>query len=120
MSSLEADVNACNQAGGSFHDTLSKTLTGLLHANQERKSEIDGLRSDHDNLRKDHDAFVTSAERENDLRRNEIKSLEERMQKENQVCKYTKCTMLQKLLKYEVKQHNSKINLLLNFALNQF
>ena len=89
MSSLEADVNACNQAGGSFHDTLSKTLTGLLHANQERKSEIDGLRSDHDNLRKDHDAFVTSAERENDLRRNEIKSLEERMQKENQVCKYS-------------------------------
>ena len=98
MSSLEADVNACNQAGGSFHDTLSKTLTGLLHANQERKSEIDGLRSDHDNLRKDHDAFVTSAERENDLRRNEIKSLEERMQKENQVC-----TMLQKLSKCEVK-----------------
>merc|ERR1712113_457134 len=82
--SLEADVNACNQAGGSFHDTLSKTLTGLLNANNERKSEIDGLRSDHDNLRKDHDSFVTSAERENDLRRNEIKSLEEKMQKENQ------------------------------------
>merc|ERR1711881_628327 len=58
-------------------------LNGLLNANKERKSEIDGLRKDHEELKKNHEQFVTSAERENDLRRNEIKSLEERMQKEN-------------------------------------
>ena len=32
-----------------------------------------------------HESFQTSAERENDLRKNEIKSLEERCQKDNQV-----------------------------------
>jgi len=115
MSSLEADVNACNQAGGSFHDTLSKTLTGLLHANQERKSEIDGLRSDHDNLRKDHDAFVTSAERENDLRRNEIKSLEERMQKENQA-RITDIAKLDGKLDTENNARKTEIANLDNFA----
>merc|ERR1711902_342067 len=72
-------------AGGSFHDTLSKALTGLLNANNERKSEIDTLRSDHDQLRKDHDAFVTSAERENDLRRNEIKSLRRECKKKTRL-----------------------------------
>jgi len=36
------------------------------------------------NSKKNHESFVTSAERENDLRKNEIKSLEEKMQKENQ------------------------------------
>merc|ERR1711902_262932 len=71
-------------AGGSFHDTLSKTLTGLIGQNNERKSEIAALRGDHEELKKNHEAFVTSAERENDLRRNEIKSLEEKMLKENQ------------------------------------
>merc|ERR1739848_742633 len=41
-------------------------------------------RGDPEELKKNHEAFVTSAERENDLRRNEIKSLEEKMLKENQ------------------------------------
>merc|ERR1712154_507128 len=63
---------------------LADTLKGLLNANNDRKSEIDSLRGDHEQLRKDHDDFVKSAERENDLRRNEIKSLEEKMLKENQ------------------------------------
>merc|ERR1712033_69532 len=63
---------------------LRDTLQGLLQANNARKSEIDGLRSDHDQLRKDHDALVNTTERENDLRKNEIKSLEERQQKDNQ------------------------------------
>merc|ERR1711881_18467 len=52
--------------------------------NSERKSEIDALRGDHEDLKKNHEAFVVSAERENDLRKNEIKSLEERCQKDNQ------------------------------------
>jgi len=82
--SLEADVEACAQNGSSFQDKLSATLRGLLNANNERKSEIDALRGDHEELKKNHEAFVNTAERENDLRRNEIKSLEERMQKENQ------------------------------------
>jgi len=84
MSSLDSDISACNQAGGTFQDKLAASLNGLLNANKERKSEIDGLRKDHEELKKNHEQFVTSAERENDLRRNEIKSLEERMQKENQ------------------------------------
>ena len=88
MSSLDSDISACNQAGGTFQDKLAASLNGLLNANKERKSEIDGLRKDHEELKKNHEQFVTSAERENDLRRNEIKSLEERMQKENQVRPY--------------------------------
>ena len=85
MSGLEADVNACCDNGSSFQNKLADTLRGLLSANNDRKSEIDSLRNDHEELKKNHEAFVTSAERENDLRRNEIKSLEERMMKENQV-----------------------------------
>ena len=54
------------------------------------KSEIDGLRSDHDALQQAHDAFQNSMERENDLRKNEIRSLEERQQKDNQVRKRIK------------------------------
>ena len=54
------------------------------------KSEIDGLRSDHDALQQAHDAFQNSMERENDLRKNEIRSLEERQQKDNQVRKLIK------------------------------
>merc|ERR1712121_79846 len=54
------------------------TLLGLISANNDRKSEIDALRGDHEELKKNHEAFVVTAERENDLRKNEIKSLEER------------------------------------------
>jgi len=82
--SLDADVQAVADNGGSFQNKLVDTLRGLLSANNDRKSEIDALRNDHEELKKGHEAFVVSAERENDLRRNEIKSLEERMQKENQ------------------------------------
>lgn len=83
--SLEADVEAVCDNGGTFQAKLADTLRGLLNANNDRKSEIDSLRNDHEELKKNHEAFVTSAERENDLRRNEIKSLEEKMLKENQV-----------------------------------
>ena len=83
--SLEADVQACADNGMNFQNKLADTLRGLLNANNDRKSEIDALRGDHEELKKNHEAFVNTAERENDLRRNEIKSLEERMQKENQV-----------------------------------
>merc|ERR1712241_204737 len=82
--SLDADVQAVADNGGSFQNKLVDTLRGLLAANNDRKSEIDALRNDHEELKKGHEAFVVSAERENDLRKNEIKSLEERMMKENQ------------------------------------
>jgi len=84
MSSLEADVQAVSDNGNTFQSKLCDSLRGLISQNSERKSEIESLRGDHEQLRKDHDAFVTSAERENDLRKNEIKSLEEKMLKENQ------------------------------------
>jgi len=82
--SLEADVQAVADNGGTFQNKLADTLKGLLGANNERKSEIESLKGDHETLRKEHDSFVTSAERENDLRKNEIRSLEEKMLKENQ------------------------------------
>jgi len=84
MSGIDSDIQAVSDNGSTFQSKLCDTLRGLLSANNERKSEIDAIRGDHEQLRKDHDAFVTSAERENDLRKNEIKSLEERMLKENQ------------------------------------
>lgn len=82
--SLEADVQAVADNGGTFQNKLADSLRGLISQNSERKSEIESLKGDHEQLRKDHDSFVTSAERENDLRKNEIKSLEEKMLKENQ------------------------------------
>merc|ERR1712003_616793 len=81
---MEANLAATFDAGSSFNTKLRDTLQGLLSANNERKSEIDALRGDHDTLKKDHDALVNTTERENDLRKNEIKSLEERQQKDNQ------------------------------------
>jgi len=81
---LDDDVKAVADNGGTFQSKLADSLRGLIGANNERKSEIESLRGDHETLRKDHDAFQSSAERENDLRRNEIKSLEEKMLKENQ------------------------------------
>merc|ERR1712024_270806 len=80
---MEANLAATFDAGSSFNTKLRDTLQGLLSANNERKSEIDALRGDHDTLKKDHDALVNTTERENDLRKNEIKSLE-RQQKDNQ------------------------------------
>jgi len=82
--SVDGDIQAVGQSGGTFQSKLVDALTGLSNANKERKGEIDSLRHDHEELKKNHEAFVTSAERENDLRKNEIKSLEEKMQKENQ------------------------------------
>merc|ERR1712088_96730 len=81
---MDGDVQACFDAGNSFQQKLNDTLLGLITANNDRKSEIEALRGDHDTLKKDHDAFVVTAERENDLRKNEVKSLEEKTQKENQ------------------------------------
>merc|ERR1712214_248513 len=79
----DGDVSACFDAGNSFNTKLKDTLSGLVKANNDRKSEIDALRGDHDQLKKGHEAFVVSAERENDLRKNEIKSLEEKQTKDN-------------------------------------
>merc|ERR1711994_126568 len=74
---MDNDLNATYEACNNFNNKLKDTIMGLINANSDRKSEIDGLRGDHD-------TFVNSMERENDLRKNEIKSLEERTQKDNQ------------------------------------
>merc|ERR1712109_363306 len=81
---MDAVVAATFDTGMGFQNKLKECLEGLLNANNERKAEIDGLRSDHDQLKKDHDALEVTTTRENDLRKNEIKSLEERTQKDNQ------------------------------------
>merc|ERR1712200_143800 len=81
---MDNDLNATYEACNNFNTKLKDTLSGLVKANNDRKSEIDALRGDHDQLKKDHDALEVTTERENDLRKNEIKSLEERQQKDNQ------------------------------------
>merc|ERR1711997_913595 len=81
---MEANLSATFDAGNDFNTKLRDTLQGLLGANNERKAEIDALRSDHDQLKSDHDALEVTTTRENDLRKNEIKSLEERTAKDNQ------------------------------------
>merc|ERR1712024_80047 len=80
---MEDNLAATFDAGNSFNTKLRDTLQGLLAANNERKSEIDALRGDHDQLRSDHQALENTTERENSLRKNEIKSLEERTEKDN-------------------------------------
>lgn len=70
---LQADMQATFDNCNSFNTKLRDTLMGLINANGDRKAEIDALRGDHDQLRKDHDDFVNSMERENDLRKNEIR-----------------------------------------------
>merc|ERR1711970_1115864 len=79
----DGDVSACFDAGNSFNTKLKDALSGLVKANNDRKSEIDALRGDHDQLKKDHDALEVTTTRENDLRKNEIKSPEEKQQKDN-------------------------------------
>merc|ERR1712241_1196055 len=79
----DGDVSACFDAGNSFNNKLKDALSGLVKANNDRKSEIDALRGDHDQLKKDHDALEVTTTRENDLRKNEIKSLEEKQTKDN-------------------------------------
>merc|ERR1711926_46673 len=80
----DGDVSACFDAGNSFNTKLKDALSGLVKANNDRKSEIDALRGEHDQLKSDHDALEVTTTRENDLRKNEIKSLEERTAKDNQ------------------------------------
>jgi len=81
---MDASVAATFDAGNGFNTKLKETLMGLVGANNDRKAEIDALRSEHDQLKSDHDALEVTTTRENDLRKNEIKSLEERTAKDNQ------------------------------------
>merc|ERR1712156_1303223 len=67
----DGDVSACFDAGNSFNTKLKDALSGLVKANNDRKSEIDALRGDHDQLKKDHDALEVTTTRENDLRKND-------------------------------------------------
>merc|ERR1712073_200075 len=80
---MEDNLAATFDAGNSFNSKLRDTLQGLLAANNERKSEIDALRGDHDQLKSDHEALVNTTERENSLRKNEIKSLDSWAKGEN-------------------------------------
>ena len=48
----DGDVSACFDAGNSFNTKLKDALSGLVKANNDRKSEIDALRGDHDQLKK--------------------------------------------------------------------
>merc|ERR1712200_382579 len=112
---MDNDLNATYEACNNFNTKLKDTLLGLIGANNDRKAEIDGLRSDHDTLRKDHDAFVVSMERENDLRKNEIKSLEERQQKDNQA-RVTDIAKLEGKLDSENSARKTEIANLDNFA----
>merc|ERR1712142_1036556 len=112
---MDNDLNATYEACNNFNTKLKDTIMGLLNANNDRKAEIDALRSDHDTLRKDHDAFVNSMERENDLRKNEIKSLEEGTQKDNQA-RITDIAKLDGKLDSENSARKSEIQALDSFA----
>merc|ERR1712088_1022448 len=112
---MDGDVQACFDAGNSFQQKLNDSLLGLITANNDRKSEIDALRGDHEELKKNHDAFVVTAERENDLRKNEVKSLEERTQKENQA-RITDIAKLEGKLDTENAARKTEIANLDNFA----
>jgi len=81
---MDNDLNATFEACNTFNKKLKDTIKGLIDCNSDRKREFDGLKSDHEKLRSDHNNFESSATRENDLRKNEIKSLEERSAKDNQ------------------------------------
>merc|ERR1711915_905338 len=80
---MEGEVQACFDAGNSFNTKLRDTLAGLLNANNDRKAEIDGLRTDVDKLRSDHDALEVTTTRENDLRKNEVKAVDDWAKGEN-------------------------------------
>merc|ERR1712021_40894 len=73
---MEGEVATLFDNGNAYNNKLKDALTGLISANNDRKVEIDGLRTEHD-------ALEVTTTRENDLRKNEIKSLEERQQKDN-------------------------------------
>ena len=70
---MDADLKATFDSCNTFNQKLSDTIKGLINANTDRKSEIDSLRGDHEDLKKAHESFQTSMERENDLRKNEIR-----------------------------------------------
>merc|ERR1712001_594863 len=79
----DGDVSACFDAGNGFNTKLKDALSGLVKANDDRKSEIDALRGDHDQLKKDHDALEVTTTRENDARKTAIANLENFAKSEN-------------------------------------
>ena len=48
---MEGDMQATFDNCNNFNTKLQDTLKGLINANAERKSEIDGLRGDHEALK---------------------------------------------------------------------
>ncbi len=102
-------MNATYDNGNNFNTKLRDTLQGLLNANKDRKDEIDALRGDHEELKKNFEDFQTSAERENDLRKNEIRSLEDKQQKDNQVWTLLGRHHVQHAVKYEHLQISPSI-----------
>merc|ERR1712212_1339510 len=112
---MDNDLNATYEACNNFNTKLKDTIMGLINANSDRKSEIDGLRGDHDKLRSDHDAFVNSMERENDLRKNEIKTLDSWAKGENDARK-TEIANLDNFAHSENDARKTEIANLDNFA----
>jgi hypothetical protein len=70
---MEVDLKSSFDACQTFNQKLSDTLRGLIGADNDRKAEIEGLRRDHEALKKSHETFQNSMERENDMRKNEIR-----------------------------------------------
>merc|ERR1711997_377816 len=112
---MEDNLAATFDAGNSFNTKLRDTLQGLLAANNDRKSEIEALRGDHDQLKADHQALENTTERENSLRKNEIKSLEERTETDNKARK-EEIKSLDSWAKSENDSRKKEIEDLKNFA----
>jgi len=112
---MDGDMQATFDNCNNFNIKLQDTLKGLISANGERKDEIDSLRNDHEELKKNFESFQTSAERENDLRKNEIKSLEEKAMKENQA-RITDIAKLDGKLETENNARKSEISSLDSWA----
>merc|ERR1739844_430794 len=112
---MEADLTATFDACNTFNNKLKDTITGLIKANDDRKSEIDALRGDHDQLKSDHDALVVTTERENDLRKEEIKALDGWAKGENDARK-TEIANLKNFAETENDARKTAIANLDNFA----
>merc|ERR1712116_93361 len=118
----DGDVSACFDAGNSFNTKLKDALSGLVKANNDRKSEIDALRGDHDQLKKDHTArqmdiakLDGKLDTENGARKAEIAALDSWAKGENDARK-TEIANLKNFAESENDARKTAIANLENFA----
>merc|ERR1712021_224417 len=64
---MEGEVATLFDNGNAYNNKLKDALTGLISANNDRKVEIDGLRTDVDKLRSEHDALEVNTARITDI-----------------------------------------------------